>query len=161
MPEGVHPDTNLGKLAVNIYDQELGFHDHGQTRNTEITLLSGWLEGHLGELNALIFSSFSGDNPSGLMLEEQAILREMYLSEYNRKAERNALRKMDGDGSTAGWIMIQEGDSVIKKPNIPTPKFYHEAYKVSQEKLKELVYAYNLYGAKPKQVVGDDAPVEN
>jgi len=161
MAHDIHPDTNLGQLAVNIYDQELGFHEHGQVRVTEITLLSGWLEGHLGELNNLIFTSFSGDNPSGLMLEEQSILREMYLSEYNRKAERNALRKIDGDGSTAGWIMIQEGDSVIKKPNTPTPKFYHEAYKASQEKLKELVYAYNLYGAKPKQVAGDDAPVEN
>ena len=161
MAHDLHPDTNLGKLAVNVYDQEIGFHEHGESRNKEVKLVSGWLQGHLGELNTLIFTCFSGDNPSGLMLEEQSILREMYISEYNRKAERNALRKMDGNGEVSDWIMIQEGDSVIKKPNTPTPKFYKEAYSASQSRLKDLVYAYNLYGAKPKQVAGTDAPVEN
>lgn len=156
----INPQTNIGKLALNLYDQDLGFHDHGAQRDADIGLISGWLEGHLGELNTVIFTSFSGDNPDGLMLEEQTILREMYLSDYNRKAERNALRKIDGDGKTAGWIMIQEGDSVIKKPNTPTPKYYHDAYLASEERLKNLIYAYNLYGAKPKQVAGKDSPIE-
>ena len=35
---------------------------------------------------------------------------------------------------------------------------YRDAYLDSQERVKDLVYAYNLYGAKPNQVAGDDAP---
>ena len=26
-------------------------------------------------------------------------------------------------------------------------------------KIKDLVYAYNMYGAQPRQVAGDDAPI--
>tara|TARA_B100001094_G_scaffold196515_1_gene190510 strand:- start:10987 stop:11514 length:528 start_codon:yes stop_codon:yes gene_type:complete len=156
------PETNLGELAVKIYDEEVGFFEQGTSgRLTEIKLVSGWLEGHLGELNNLIFSSFSGSNPENLLLEEQSILREMYLSEYNRKAERRALRRMDGEGDTINWASIQEGDSVIKRQidsSNPTPKFYHQAYLVSQERMKELIYAYNLYHAMPRQAVGKDSP---
>ena len=39
-----------------------------------------------------------------------------------------------------------------------TAKSYREAYQKSQERIKELVYAYNLYIAKPNQVVGKDSP---
>ena len=156
------PETNLGELAVKIYDEEIGFFEQGTSgRLTEIKLVSGWLEGHLGELNNLIFSSFSGSNPENLLLEEQSILREMYLSEYNRKAERRALRRMDGEGDTINWASIQEGDSVIKRQidsSNPTPKFYHQAYLVSQERMKELIYAYNLYHAMPRQAVGKYSP---
>ena len=38
-----------------------------------------------------------------------------------------------------------------------TAKNYHQAYLASQERVKELVHAYNLYGAKPNQVHGRDA----
>ena len=54
----VNPDTNLGYLAVDIYDQEVGF-ANGNARVTEIGLISGWLQGHLGELNTLIYTQFS------------------------------------------------------------------------------------------------------
>lgn len=153
------PGTSIGKLAVDIYDQEIGFHEHGNARTTEINLVSGWLEGHLGELNNLIFTSFSGENPEGFQLEEQSILREMYISEYNRKAHRRVLRGIDGSDGSPDFQVIKEGDSMIQKSNKNvTAKSYHDAYLASQERMKELVYAYNLYGAKPNQVFGDDAP---
>lgn len=160
MAHDLHPQTNLGKLAVRVYDQEIGFHAHGESRNREVALVSGWLEGHLGELNTLIFSSFSGDNPKDLMLEEQSILREMYVSEYNRKAQRNVLRGIDGSTSENDFQVIKEGDSMIQRSNRnATAKNYHDAYLASQERLKDLVFAYNLYSAKPKQVAGKDAPI--
>lgn len=159
MAHDLFPETNLGKLAVDIYDQEIGFHEHGEQRNREITLISGWLEGHLGELNNLIYTSFSGENPEALNLEEQAILREMYLSEFNRKAHRRVLRGIDGTDGSPDFKMIKEGDSVIQRSdkNI-TAKSYHAAYVSSQERVKDLVTAYNIYGAKPNQVVGKDSP---
>ena len=162
MPFDPQPETNLGELAVKIYDEEIGFFEQGTSgRLTEVKLVSGWLEGHLGELNNLIFTSFSGSDPESFLLEEQAILREMYVSEYNRKAERAALRRMDGEGDTINWASIQEGDSVIKRQidgSNPTPKFYHQAYLASQERMKDLIYAYNLYQAMPRQAVGEDSP---
>jgi hypothetical protein len=48
--------------------------------------------------------------------------------------------------------MIQKSNKNV------TAKSYHDAYLASQGRMKELVYAYNLYGAKPNQVFGDDAP---
>mgnify|MGYP001170931531 CR=1 FL=1 len=151
--------TTLGVLATKIYDEEIGFFTSGSARTTEIGLIANWLEGHLGELNNLLFTSFSGYNPEGLNLEEQSILRELYLSEYNRKAHRKVLRGIDGSDGSPDFQVIREGDSMIQKSNKNvTAKSYREAYLDSQERVKELVYAYNLYGAKPNQVYGADAP---
>ena len=159
MAHDINPDTNLGQLAVKIYDQELGFEEHGDSRNSEIGLISGWLEGHLGELNNLIFTSFSGDSPENLKLEEQSILREMYVSEYNRKAHRRTLRGIDGTTPGKDFQTIREGDSMIQRSNKNvTAKNYSEAYSQSQARLKDLIYAYNLHAAQPNQVVGKDAP---
>ena len=159
MAQDVHPDTNLGHLAVFIHDQEIAYEPQGAARETQIGLISGWLEGHLGELNNLIYSQFSGTNPSGLNLEEQAILTELYVSEYNRKSHRRVLRGIDGSDGNADFQVIREGDSMIQRSNKNlTAKSYHEAYLSSQERLKDLVHAYNLYGAKPSQVFGADAP---
>lgn len=158
MAHDLFPETNLGKLALDIYDQEIGFHEHGEERNREIALISGWLEGHLGELNNLIYTSFSGDNPENFNLEEQAIIREMYLSEYNRKSQRKALRGIDGSDGSPDFRMIKEGDSVIQRSDKnATAKNYQEAYLASQSRVKDLVASYNIYGAKPNQVVGKDA----
>lgn len=149
----------LNQLATKIYDEEIGFEISGEKRNTEINLITNWLEGHLGELNNLIFTSFSGYSPDRFNLEEQAILRELYLSEYNRKAQRQVLRGIDGSNGTPDFQVIKEGDSMIQKSNKNvTAKSYREAYLDSQERVKSLVYAYNLYGAKPSQVYGEDAP---
>ena len=160
MSDEIQPNTNLGKLAVDIYDQEMGFHTTGQKRITEVNLVSGWLEGHLGELNNLIFTCFSGDNPNGLNLEEQAILRDMYVSEYNRKSHRRVLRGIDGSEGSQDFQVIREGDSMIQRSNKNViAKSYHEAYLSSRERLDELIYAYNLYSSNPRQVAGKDAPI--
>lgn len=155
MAHDLFPDTNLGKLAVSIYDQDIGEEAHGEARNKEIGLISGWLEGHLGELNNLIYTSFSGNNPEGLNLEEQSIMREMYISDYNRKAQRKVL---NGSANGSDFLVIKEGDSMIQKPNQNLiAKSFQDAYDSSQDRLKDLVYSYNLYGAKPNQVYGADA----
>jgi hypothetical protein len=157
---GGYNGTILGTLATKIYDEEIGFHTSGSARITEIGLLANWLEGHLGELNNLIYTQFSGYDPEGFNLEEQAIIRELYLSEYNRKAHRRVLRGIDGSDGSPDFQVIREGDSMIQKSNKNvTAKSYREAYLDSQERVKTLVYAYNLYGARPNQVSGGDAPV--
>ena len=163
----INPETNIGQLAVNIYDNEIAYDaPSGALRDTEVKLISGWLQGHLGELNTRIFTSFSGENPEGFNLEEQAILREMYMSEYYRRKQRIELDSMSTSSiDAADWVMIQEGDSVIKKQTKQSStsflRVYQENFKMSMERIDELVYAYNLYGANPKQVAGKDAPRDN
>jgi len=69
------------------------------------------------------------------------------------------LRGIDGSDGSPDFQVIREGDSMIQKSNKNvTAKSYREAYLDSQERVKNLVYAYNLYGAKPSQVYGADAP---
>ena len=65
-----HNGTILGVVATKIYDEEIGFHVSGNARTIEIGLIANWLEGHLGELNNLIYTSFSGYNPENFNLEE-------------------------------------------------------------------------------------------
>lgn len=152
-----HRPSRITFLAERTYDEEIGFLT-GDARDIEVSLIRDWMEGHLGELNALIFTSFSGYNPKNFNLEEQAILRELYLSEYNRKAHRRVLRGIDGSNGAPDFQVIKEGDSMIQKSNKNvTAKSYRDAYLDSQERVKELVHAYNLYGARPNQVYGDDA----
>ncbi|NDG54029.1 MAG: hypothetical protein EBY39_13575, partial [Flavobacteriia bacterium] len=74
--------------------------------------------------------------------------------------KQRVLRGIDGSNGAPDFQVIKEGDSMIQKSNKNvTAKSYREAYLDSQQRVKDLVHAYNLYGAKPSQVVGDDAPV--
>ena len=151
--------SKIGTLATTIYDNEIGF-ETGVDRQAEISLVSGWLLGHLGELNTLIFTCFSGESPEGFNLEEQSLMTQMYISDFSRKSHRRVLRGIDGSVSSADWQTIKEGDSTITKSNKnATAQNYHSAYLAAEEKLGQLVYAYNLYGAKPSQVAGKDAPI--
>jgi len=153
--------TKIGDLATSVYDNEFGY-ETGTARDTEISLVSGWMLGHLGELNTYIFTCFSGEDPNNFNLEEQAILTEMYICEWYRKEQKSTLR--GGGGSTSSnvdWEVLREGDSMIKKASVKDKaKNYQEAINASRDRFKDLVHAYNLYGAKPSQVVGDDAPIK-
>ena len=67
----------------------------------------------------------------------------------------------DSTSSTLDWEVIREGDSMIKKQSAKDKaKNYQEAIDASRERFKDLVYAYNLYGANPSQVVGKDSPIK-
>ena len=70
--------SNIGDLANSIYINE--FDSSGVT----VESISGWIENNIGQLNNTIYTSFSGVSGSvdGLNLEEQSILKEMYLYHY-------------------------------------------------------------------------------
>ena len=38
-------------------------------------------------------------------------------------------------------------------------KDFRALSEAAKDKIKDLVYAYNMYGAQPRQVAGDDAPI--
>lgn len=149
--------TVLEKLAVKIYDQEFAF-EEGERRIIEIKFIRDWLEGNLGELNTLIYTDFYGPDPEGLNLEEQAILRELYIVDYNRRAQRNALRFINGfKQEEIDWFVIKEGDSTIQRTTHTHKEVASKNYRLAaldaQERVKHLVFNYNLYGGRPSQVL--------
>jgi len=58
---------------------------------------------------------------------------------------------------------LREGDTSIKRSvatsttKNTSAQIFQKSAKEANELLKELVYSYNLYGAKPIQVAGKDA----
>lgn len=129
---------------------------------------------------------FTGDdgNPyPRLQYEESEILQLIYLRDYNRRESQKILRGIydsnvaTNNNATAStttsaaqadndWIELREGDTVIKrssaslsnsavnKTNVSAK--FQDMSKVVDDRLKDLIYAYNMYGSVPRQAIGDD-----
>jgi uncharacterized protein YnzC (UPF0291/DUF896 family) len=163
--------STLSSLAEQLYDTEFYFRSDlidsrysspEQARTTEVVMIGDWLDAHLGEMNILINTSFTSDSGdvAGLEIEEQNILREMYMHNYYRKQSRNLLRSIDGTTSVdIDFQTIREGDSVITRSNkSELARNYRMLMSQAQDNIDRLVHKYNMYKAKPTQVSGDDAP---
>jgi|TARA_R110000824_G_scaffold42887_2_gene125676 hypothetical protein len=146
--------NQIGNLAASIYDTEFGYADTELARERDIVAISGWLIANEGLLNVLIYTQYSGGNP-GLHLEEQEIFKQLYLSKYYRKSSRDVLRNITTDAMD--WTRLSEGDTTIQRTNKnETAKTYISLAKEADERIKDLVYSYNLYQARPLQVAGAD-----
>ena len=165
--------STLSDLAEQIYDTEFYFRDDlidsrysspEQARAAEVVLIQDWLDAHLGEMNVLLNAAFTSDNGDveNLKIEEQNILREMYMFNYYRKQGRNLLRSIDGTTHIdIDFQTIREGDSVITRAvnsKQEVVKNYRMLMLQAQENLDKLVHKYNMYQSKPRQVTGRDAP---
>ena len=167
--------NQLGQLAYNIWDIEFGDHSTALQREREAMLISGYLEVNLGQMNVLINTSFELNKANdevvpSLNYEERAILTQLYLKDYMNKQARNVLRNATTTSSTTttsqgvtDWIELREGDSAIKR-SIATAtsknasaKLFQDSAKESAELLKRLIHSYNMYGAKPLQVMSGDS----
>lgn len=174
--------NELGTLASGIVEYEFDYIT-GSEASTEVSKVSGWLQGNVGQLNTLLYTSFySGDlaqetgscNP--LKQEEKAIFTQLYLQDYYNKQSRIILRNFStsqGQGGSSSstndyimtpWLTLKEGDTVIQRDAIKiTASSRTEAARVfkgyadaAEEKLKDLVYSYNYYQGHPRQVAGSD-----
>jgi hypothetical protein len=67
--------SNIGDLATSIYINEF------DSSGTTVESISGWLDSNVGQLNNVLYTSFSGvsGDVEGLLLEEQSIYKQMYL----------------------------------------------------------------------------------
>lgn len=156
--------SDIGDLATSIWDTEFGDATGAAHRTSQISSISGWLQANVGLLNNVIYSSFSGDasgdmKPAGkFKLEEQDIYTQLYLKHYYDKKARNVLRGIDGSlNNDIDWIRLKEGDSLIVRSNkTDVAKLYLSLAKEAGEELKNLIYYYNLYQARPRQVAGTD-----
>ena len=146
--------NQIGQLASDIYDNELDNATTELGREREVEKISGWLLANEGLLNTLIYTNFSGVNP-GFKQEEADIYKQIYLSHYYKKSSRDTLRVITSE--SVDWIRLSEGDTTIVRNNKnEIAKTYLSLAKDAEEQIKQLVYSYTLYGARPLQVAGLD-----
>jgi hypothetical protein len=142
--------SNIGDLANSIYVNE--FDSTGVT----VEAISGWLENNIGQLNNVLYTSFSGENGnvSGLNLEEQNIYKQMYLYHYYTKQTRNTIRGIAND-TNGNIISVRDGDNAITFVNKnEVSKVYRSLAQDAYDGLQSSIASYNIYNASPKQVGG-------
>ena len=145
--------SQIGDLAEEIASGYF-FHLTGSDLTTQISNTSGWLTVSLGQLNNLIYTSYSGLNPH-LGLEEDAIYTQLYLKSYYTNKAIKVLRNIDND---ADWVRITEGDTTLVRTNKnEVAKSYRALSKDAEEMTNSLVASYLRYLAQPVQVAGTDS----
>lgn len=141
-------------LAHEIFSVEFG----SDSSETTFSQISGWFSTNLGMLNTLLYTNFTGQNPD-LGIEEKAIFKELYLSNFYTRQARNALRGILASSNNGDNILsVSDGDNSITFVNRnEVSKVYRGLATDSQAKLKELVFSYNSYKAEPRQLGGIEA----
>ena len=162
------PSVNeIGNLASGIY--KFDFDENNQFVNPNH--ISGWLQNNIGELNVLIHTSFSGENP-GMADEEQSIYRNIFLRDYYKKLGRQSLMGITNSSSSSGqvvtsdWTELRDGDSLIRRKAMlasPSEKItisrqFSQLSSEADDELQKLLYKYNSTKAGPRQVAGKDSP---
>jgi len=164
--------NQIGTLASGVLEYDFDFITGAAEKSGELTAISGTLSGDLGQLNILINQSFgytgADGNPSPrLQEEEEQILSQIYIKDYYFKEARRVLRGLYDTSSasamsTTEWTELREGDTTIRRnvfgarERSTAARAYRDLAEEADKKITELVYAYNMYGAQPRQVVGAD-----
>ena len=150
------PVSQIGNLAKEIASGYFSYLE-GTNLTTQISDASGWLTVSMGQLNDLIYTSYSGVNPN-LGLEEASIYTQLYLQSYYISRAKKVLRNI---GNDADWIRIIEGDTTLVRTNKnEVSKSYRGLAKDSQETTDSLVASYHQYLAQPSQVAGTDGSTD-
>lgn len=148
--------SNIGTLATSIFENE--FDSTGVT----VVSISGWLENNIGQLNNLLYKSFSGISGEvpGLGLEEQNIYKELYLYHYYTKQTRNTIRGIAND-TNGNILSVRDGDNAITFVNKnEVSKVYKGLANDAYESVNSLVARYNSYQASPRQVGGIESLIQ-
>jgi hypothetical protein len=149
----VLPVSQIGNLAQEIASGYF-FYLEGANLTTQISDASGWLTVSLGQLNDLIYTSYSGVNPN-MGLEEESIYTQLYLQSYYASKATRVLRNI---GNDADWTLITEGDTTIVTTNKhEVSRSYRGLAKDAEDMTNGLVASYHQYLAQPTQVAGTDA----
>jgi hypothetical protein len=164
--------NQIGELASGVVEYDFDYITGVSEKSALLTTTSGCLSGTLGQLNVLINQSFgytgTDGNPSPLLQEEEKeILVQIYLKDYYFKEARRVMRGLYDQTSASAmgltdWTSLREGDTTIQRSTFGArertyaAREYREMAREADKKITELVYAYNMYGAQPRQVAGAD-----
>jgi hypothetical protein len=139
--------ANLFQIASGIFFYEFD----GDTSDTNISAISGWMEANLGELNNLIYTQFSGAD-ADLNVEQSNIYKHLYLGHFYKKKSRNAIKNIV-NGSASNVLSVRDEDSAVSFVNSnEISKQFRQLSKDNFEELNKLVASYNSYQAAPLQV---------
>ena len=145
--------SNIGDLATSIYINEF------DSSGTTVESISGWLDSNVGQLNNVLYTSFSGvsGDVEGLLLEEQSIYKQMYLYHHYTKQTRNTVRGIAND-TNGNILSVRDGDNAITFVNKnEVSKVYKSLAQDARSELQDLVTNYNGYQSSPRQVGGIEA----
>ena len=147
--------ATIGQIATHIYTNEFDDLPTGQT-GARIQGISGWLQSNVGQLNNVIYSSFSSGVTQEFQLEEENVFTQLYLRDYYTRQSRVVLN-MGITGNMTDWTRLTEGDTTIVRTNrVDMGRTYRLLAQDASKELKDLIYAYNSYQAMPRQVAGFD-----
>jgi len=143
-------------LAKDIFSNEF----ESNTGITTLTQISGWLSSHIGGLNTLINTNFTGNDP---LVDSSAadILYKQYLKDYNNRSARNALRGVLSSSSNGDNILsVSDGDNKISFVNKREVALsFQNAAKDLALEINDLAYKYCIYASVPTQVCGIEVGV--
>ena len=170
--------NQIGVLARELIEFEFDYITGEAAVRSELYTISGSLSGRLGELNVLLnqnfcFTGCDGNPFPRIGREEGDILQQLYLRDYNTKQAQKVMRGFYDSAAAGGilqneaeWTELTEGDTTIKRSPGSSPtsasnrlalsKDFKALSEAADRKIKELVYNYNMYGAQPRQVAGED-----
>lgn len=170
--------NQIGALAKQLVEFEFDYITGEGPVRSELYTVSGSLSGRLGELNILLNQSFcftgcDGNPYPRLGKEEGDILQQLYMRDYNTKQAQKIMRGLYDETSMASvvqneaeWTELSEGDTTIRRSpgssassasnRIALSKDFKALSEDADRKIKQLVYNYNMYGAQPRQVAGED-----
>jgi hypothetical protein len=167
--------TQIGNIASGILQYQFDYITGTEEQSIELNLISGSLNGLVGDLNNLLNQNFdvlSGEVFPKLQNVEISILEDLYLRDYNNKQASKLLRGVyttdtaESIGGESDWIEISEGDTTIRRSanssansastRITLSKEFKNLSAEAAQRIKDGVYAYNMYGASPRQVAGSE-----
>lgn len=143
---------NIGDIAAQLYVDEF----EGTSGAPTLSAISGWLSGNVGVLNALIYTDLEYD--SDYPQEEAVIFKTIYLRDFYSKEAGKALRGIVNGAASNLLLQLREGDSEIRFANRnEISKTLSSVSSTYAQQLSDLVNAYRIYNAFPRQVAGNDA----
>lgn len=147
-------------VIENLANKIVEYEFDGDTSITNAITISGWIECHLGELNTLLNTEYSG-SAATLDLEAQSIITEMYLhSFYNRQARVTARGILNNTSGGGDIQELDDGNSKVKFTNKnEIAKTYRGLAKDAQERLDGLVARYTIHQSQPLQVGGVETTI--
>ena len=146
--------------VVDVADEI--YRELGLPTDLSMSAIAFWVRTNIGELNNLLFTTYAINSASLELIdgcdeevtaEAVAILKKMYsIHYYDLQIKKNIVAL-----STDTILEVQDQGSKVKKINKnEVNKNLGILRKQEIEVMKNLVTAYRLRGAEPRQVAGDD-----
>lgn len=137
------------------------YRELGEPSDLSIPPIAFWVRTNIGALNTLINETFSISEPSleiinsdgVISIDAAAVLKRLYDVNYYQKKYLANLTTMSSDL----LIEVTDGNRTVRRINRnEVGKTILEAKSQTQKNLSDLVTAYKLSKAAPRQIAGDD-----